>query len=176
MRKTQDEAVARAMEGCLPFTPARLLDIAVMWESVMKEKQASPDAHADLSFSFAYHRKAQALGIAAYMERHGIQERRNIGCFQLDFFKPGDIVTLRKGQTVHTTHPTLKGPVKRDRTVKVHTVFDGYSFDLNDERRATVVNPKIEWVGSGGYWYWIDIEDVIDGSATSESLPSALAA
>lgn len=154
-------AAARAIEGNDPFTPDRLLEIAVKWEDVMRDKQASDDAHPDVSFSFAYYRSRQAFGVADYMKRHGIAEKRNIGCFQLDSVKVGDMVKLPKGLELKTTHPSIKGPVKRDRTVKVHRVVEGYTNDLENPLKALVSNPKVEWVGSGGYWYWADIDDVI---------------
>lgn len=153
------------MEGSDPFTPSRLLEIADIWERVMREKQGSPEAHPDIDFSFAYQRNRNAIGIAAYIDKHSIESRRNIGCFQLDHFREGDVVRLRRRQEFGTTHPSVKGPVKRDRTIKVHRVMPGYATDLERGHRALVMNPKIEWVGTGSYYFWCEVEDVVLANA-----------
>ncbi|MCZ7862458.1 hypothetical protein O9X98_13880 [Agrobacterium salinitolerans] len=160
MRNSQSNEIVQAIEGTEAFTPSRLVDIASRWERVMQDKRDDSTAHSDISPSFAYHRKRQALGIAEYMQRHGIEERRNIGCFQLDFVNPGDTVRLRKGLQFGTTHPSVKGPVKRNRTVEVHHTYEGYTSDLEHGRKAVVCNPRVEWVGTGGYWCWADIDDI----------------
>lgn len=137
----------------------------------MREKQQSPEAYLTVDFSFAYHRKRNALEIVAYMEKRGIAERRNTGCFQLDNFNKGDVVRLRKGQECGTTHPSMEGPVKRDRTVKVHRVMPGYTTDLESDHRALVVDPRIEWVGTGSYYFWCDIENITLEASKSLTRP-----
>jgi hypothetical protein len=84
--------------------------------------------------------------------------------------KAGDKVTIRKDATVKTSQGKIL-TMKNNRRVKVHHVLNGYTVDAADrayrERHGLpdvgVVNPKVVWAGSGGYWHEADINDVLEG-------------
>lgn len=159
------------IEGTDPYTPARLLDIATLWDVILNEKRADASAHPVVDISHARYRRDQAFGIAAYMEREGIAERRNIGCFQLDFVKPGQKVILRKGKAFRTMHPSQKGPAKKDRAILVYRCDEGYTHDLENPHTALVSGPNIVWTGTGGYWCYANLDDVEIVKAEDGSQP-----
>lgn len=75
--------------------------------------------------------------------------------------KPGMMVTIRKGTIIHTT--AQQGPKIASRTykVKVNHLLNGVT--RHRDHRDDVVdfqNPRVRWVGTGGYWYDADINDV----------------
>jgi len=76
--------------------------------------------------------------------------------------KKGDVVTIRKGVTVHTTRPAKnrKGYVRHTagRTYKivVDHVLNG-THHIEDEWHT---NPSVRWPGTGGYWCEVDINDI----------------
>lgn len=70
--------------------------------------------------------------------------------------KAGDIVTIRKGVTIFTTHPDGRGKVAgRTYKIKIDHVLWGCTRDGEHYR-----NPSVRWPGSGGYWNEVDINDV----------------
>ena len=81
--------------------------------------------------------------------------------------KQGDIVTIRKGVMVHT-HKGIK-PAGRTFKVKIYRFDNGYVMPTEEveyrkrhgkDVTQTVFNPHIVWPGSGGYWCWVDLNDV----------------
>lgn len=77
--------------------------------------------------------------------------------------KMGDMVTLPKGGKFHSTKPGGREQVsKRARTIKVHSVDQGCASYTN--HRGEVVparNPRIVWVGGGGYWCDADLNELV---------------
>lgn len=67
--------------------------------------------------------------------------------------KRGDIVTIRKGTTV-TSLSRGKYVLKRAQTVKVYSVFNGYTHN------GVTRKPEVSWTGAGGYWCYANQEDV----------------
>lgn len=84
--------------------------------------------------------------------------------------KRGDTVTIRKGTSIKTTHPTKKEIVAgRTYTVKINHILNGTSeanWEFNtwtqkyEEVRKPLSNPSVRWAGAGGYWYEVDVNDI----------------
>ena len=72
----------------------------------------------------------------------------------------GDYVRIPKGTMVRNL---LKGekPAGRSYTIKVHHILQGAEYDDGPDG-PTVINPKICWPGTGGYWSEVDINDVLE--------------
>ena len=76
----------------------------------------------------------------------------------------GDIVKIPKGTMVEN-HRTGVKPAGRTYTVTVSHILSGAEY--NDRAMEgpyydgpQIVNPKIVWAGSGGYWSECDINDI----------------
>ena len=72
----------------------------------------------------------------------------------------GDQVRIKKGARRRSTNPKLRGVgdiVPRDFTVTVHDAYAGFACPHGNE---PLTNPTIHWAGAGGYWYWVDANDV----------------
>ncbi|KWU26294.1 hypothetical protein [Burkholderia cenocepacia] len=106
---------------------------------------------------------------ADWMEAHGIEQTANIGPFMTTLPKRLQQVRIRKGARIFGTGPKIgrEGEItQRARVVVVHSVDKGY-IDTHtgrkwvDERHApVVVQARVHWAGTGGYWRWTDIENV----------------
>lgn len=71
----------------------------------------------------------------------------------------GQEVVVPRGAVVRSTHPKNKKRVcKRAQKIKVHSVGWGMERD-----GKAVCNPEITWVGAGGYWCWVDVNEVLEG-------------
>lgn len=71
--------------------------------------------------------------------------------------KPHDYVWIPKGVFITTTHPH-RGPSydnPRRRKVCIHHLLPGATQGL-----IPTLNPRVVWVGQGGYWFNCDINDV----------------
>ena len=91
--------------------------------------------------------------------------------------KRGDQVTIPKGTTIRTTHPRRSPSYVAGRTykIKVFTMMRGSSDTKHEWNDATQKydqvriprdNPAVEWPGEGGYWCWVDINDVPEAMAS----------
>lgn len=77
-----------------------------------------------------------------------------------DLPRPGEEVTVIKGATVRTFHPSAgrKPRVsKRRQRVRVDHVIGGY---VDFHHGLTVRSPEVRWAGSGGYWTWVHAHEV----------------
>jgi len=92
----------------------------------------------------------------------------------------GDVVTIRRGTTIRTTHPR-RGPsyvAGRSYKVTVHSLMTGSS-DRTPGPNGEVVltprdNPAVQWPGDGGYWCWVDINDIPETAAGDVSRSAVL--
>lgn len=162
-----------AIEGTDAFTPESLEKIAARWEEIARAKGTEADQHPDIDMWTASYRGEQAAGIAAHMRRHGMIESRNIGCFQLDFFEKGDIVRLRKGTRYRSMKSRDDEIVGRTYSITVHRADQGFTDNLHKEHKSVVTKPKIVWAGAGGYWCYVDIDDVELVSRAADQLKTA---
>lgn len=75
--------------------------------------------------------------------------------------KEGDKVTLKKGAKFTTTKTTGVQVVKRTRTVTVFSTDKGCDPYKNyHQEQIPARNPRIIWVGGGGYWCDADINEI----------------
>lgn len=81
--------------------------------------------------------------------------------------KRGDTIVIPKGVTVRSMHPQRDKPyvTKRAQRVKVFSIGSGSSVTHyrpgGGHERVPTANPTVEWAGSGGYWCWVDINDIL---------------
>lgn len=85
--------------------------------------------------------------------------------------KKGDRVTIRKGTVIRTTHPQRSPSYIAGRTYKVtiHHMMEGSSDTKHEwdeaaqkyrEVRIPRDNPSVNWPGEGGYWCWVDLNEI----------------
>jgi hypothetical protein len=153
------------VEGVEPFTPARLREIAAKWDEIAQSIYAGTNVIPNVDLSIAHHRGEQALGVARFMEREGMASARNIGCFQLDQVKKGDVVRIKKGILLSSMEPKFRqrGCKKVNgatRNIVVHRFEHGWGVDLHKEHKAYVSMPGVVWAGAGGYWLSARLDDI----------------
>lgn len=149
------------------YTKDRLLEIAVEAQSRYEARLALfPAGTYDLERNEARRLHESAMLAALSLEETGEREANAVGSF-CDFtaFK-GQKLTLKEGAMVRTTHPQKRGGYRnpRRREVTVHNQSFGKVDPYGHHQGSAVRNPEITWVGSGGYWFWADINDFdLDG-------------
>lgn len=76
--------------------------------------------------------------------------------------KPGMMITIRKGTVIQTTDAKQREKIAtKTYKVRVHHILVGVTRHLNYHREVVdFQNPRIRWVGTGGYWYDADINDI----------------
>lgn len=82
--------------------------------------------------------------------------------------KRGDTVTIKKGTVIKTTMPRPEDKTKiagRTYKVQVDHVLPGRTITELTCRRGETPgpkqNPSVRWPGTGGYWFEVDINDVV---------------
>jgi hypothetical protein len=71
--------------------------------------------------------------------------------------QPGNLVKIKKGARVSTTHPKGSYECRRSYIFKVHDVYPGYD---DSHYSGAVRTASVHWVGTGSYWFWTDMENV----------------
>ena len=89
-----------------------------------------------------------AFACAEWMDTNGYRELPWVGPFGNPPFKAGDVVRVRKGARIHSTKAGNRKNAGRAYAVTLACVFQGY---VSYGRGAHVEQPKVEWVGAGGY-------------------------
>lgn len=74
--------------------------------------------------------------------------------------KRGDIITIKKGAPLYSMKYMKKYIAKKTYKVKVSHLQHGMQY--MDGHEKIVENTSVAWAGSGGYWSWIDINEVIE--------------
>lgn len=71
-------------------------------------------------------------------------------------FKERDILQIKKGDIIYSLNPAHKKTVSKiNRKVRVDHTIPGYkNVPGYDDQKAA-----IRWVGSSGYWYWIEWDE-----------------
>jgi len=101
-----------------------------------------------------------AFHAAAWMEARKIPSLRFVGPFgdPKSVFKRGQVVRIPKGTRI--SRPTFPGDREivagRTYSVILNDVYAGYV----DPRDRSVVQPRLLWAGTGGYWCYADPNDV----------------
>ena len=159
------------------ITPDFLLEIAIAAE---EESKTAGDGFARLA---ARHRANDAMFCAKWMEETRAEPCAFLGPFCADgaiLPKRGDRMTAEKGAIIHSMD--TKGPDEpRDKPstrklgVQVMHATSGYIHRFNGEYEgAQVVNPRVTWAGSGGYWKSVDANSLIEPTAAAKLLSEML--
>ncbi len=78
----------------------------------------------------------------------------------------GDLVRIPKGTMVSRLGTGANIGVKpagRSYTVRVAHILQGAEYDDGPDG-PTVINPKVVWAGTGGYWAEVDINDILEAN------------
>ena len=78
-------------------------------------------------------------------------------------FKAGDSVLIPKGTMVRNLHRG-EYPAGRTYTVTVNHILSGAEYQNGGPDGPTVINPKVCWAGTGGYWSECDINDILEAN------------
>lgn len=76
------------------------------------------------------------------------------------FPEKGESVSLIKGTEFSSTHPDPdmeSGVLSRKQSVKVSSIHGGY---IDRDREVKVVDPSVNWAGTGGYWRWTSVANI----------------
>ena len=140
------------------ITVQYLLDLAIEQEAIYRELSAKfPPGTISRERSDAHQTHTQALIAADWMEKNGIRSALHVGPFSSVTIRAEKPIQIRSGSLILTTHP--KGSVISTQSQKIerfHRIDKGYV----SERERAVVNPKLVWAGTGGYWRWTDLNNV----------------
>lgn len=142
------------------YSVEKLLDIAMTAEAEYHRlREIYPPGTINDARNGAYELSEKATLAAEWMEANGFKELPYVGSFGDPGIHPGDHVRIKAGAVIHSTYPGAPrcGIVSpRASTVQVRFFDRGgvhYVRQLNGEN---VIQPKITWAGSGGYWRWTD--------------------
>lgn len=141
------------------ITPESLLQIAAESELLYKDLSIQfPPGTYSRERNGARDRMDRALLCADWMIRKGHESLRFVGPFGNIPVKNGERVRVKAGSLVFSTNPQVDQTgveLKRSQIVTIHgDVSPGY---VNENR---LVQPRVTWAGSGGYWRWTDLNNV----------------
>lgn len=148
----------------MTFTPQYLLEKALEAETryLALLAQFPPGTiHDERNEARRQMRDAQTC--AAWMEKQGLVECANVGPFMTTQVSKGQRVRVRKGARVFGTAPRMPREghtIERARYVTVHSCDSGYLDSRDDSGNPDVVQGKITWADTSGYWTWTDINNV----------------
>ena len=75
-------------------------------------------------------------------------------------FRQGQRVRIRKGTVISKTKSGSSFVAGRTYVVEVRSLDNGADGYVRDGHVVEAQNPRVVWVGSGGYWHSADINDV----------------
>lgn len=147
-----------------------LMAFAEKAEQLYRERSALyPSGTVDDARNDARRQMENALVCAAWLERSGITALTFVGPFGPVLPQRGDRVRIAKGAEIRSTHPKKKGGVTNGRILTV-TVLDAYPGYVDRYHgHPEVVQPKIQWVGAGGYFRWTDACNLVVESPASDA-------
>lgn len=95
-------------------------------------------------------------------------------------YRAGSTIQIPAGINIHTTRPAPNRELvaRRNRSIRIHhfrsgrsvtksylDYYHGNHFGVSrnalGEPLYAVENPEICWVGTGGYWHWVDLNRVV---------------
>lgn len=147
------------------FTPDSLRALADQAEQKYEALRAQfPPGTVHDGRNRAYTTLHKARIAAQWMEKHGHQHLRYVGDFGSLALQRGDEVAVRKGALIFSTAPNWPRegkPSSRIQRIKIHSVDRGFvPVYQPDETCDQLRQPRVEWVGAGGYWKWTDANNV----------------
>jgi hypothetical protein len=76
--------------------------------------------------------------------------------------KKGMMVTIRKGTVIHTTDAKQRQKIAtKTYKVKIDHTLPGVTRHINyHQETVDFQNPRVRWVGTGGFWYDVDINEI----------------
>lgn len=141
-------------------TPALLLAIAVRANDERELLSGAGDqASRDVRSQF-YTLEEDALVCGQWMESHGLKSACNVGPFGPAEPRRGQMVTIRKGSLVRTTHPSGPRTSARAQEIKVDSAHRGYVDHSARFGEEKVREGEVSWAGAGGYWRRTALENV----------------
>jgi hypothetical protein len=73
-------------------------------------------------------------------------------------YSRGQEIKLRKGSVVRSTNPSKKEyTLSRNQKVTVHSYYP----PLKGWGDYPAKNAEVHWAGTGGYWCWTDVENIV---------------
>jgi len=146
------------------FTPESLLAIAAEAEARYQALLAEhPPGTINQERNDAYDLAEKALVCAEWLERSGRGSLAYVGPFGTLPFGRGSRVRIRKGAIIRSTKPGTPRegvPAKTTHVVTVHDIHCGFASTWGSLGEEKVRQPAVNWAGDGGYWRWVDANDV----------------
>lgn len=144
------------------YSTSSLLAIASEAEKQYLNLQAQhPPGTIHMGRNAAYSQMQQALACATWLETQSVQEMANVGPFMATHIVRGQRVRICRGARVFGTGPKAERGgtlTKRAYVVTVHSSDSGYIDSCS--RQPKIVQGKITWAGTGGFWRWTDLNSV----------------
>lgn len=141
-----------------PITPNSLLEYAIELEELLVPQEPGTVSEHNYELKKLIR---EASDTAMIMEQNGVAEAAFAGRFATARVAETKRVRIKKGARRFSTHPQvpIDGEiVPRAYTVEIHDVYSGF---VDPHRRdPRIVNGQVHWVGTGGYYFWADINDV----------------
>jgi hypothetical protein len=72
------------------------------------------------------------------------------------------VVIIPRGTFIRTTGPKSKYKAGKTYKVKVDHYISGTQYEESYGYR--IENPEVRWVGTGGYWHGVDINDILEAN------------
>ena len=138
------------------FTPDALLDIAIQAEADVKAAQASGGS------VYPHYRRAQeAMVCAEWLDAQPVKVTPFVGSFGDVHYSRGDRVRIKHNSMIHSTNPTRRHRASKiSYMVNVFFFFEGWVNTSARRDDELVRQPRVDWVGQGGYWCWTDAQNV----------------
>jgi hypothetical protein len=109
----------------------------------------------------AYREAEEAAACATWMAKQGIDRLVSVVPFSTIALERGAVVRIAKGARIFSTHPSVPREGLQARCaqqVKLHFIDRGYVDGRSTD--PIIVQGKVQWAGTGGYWRWTDINNV----------------
>ena len=147
------------------FKVATLISMA---EDAQQRYDALLQKHPSGTFNeernLARQESATLMACAEWMMDNNIDQMANVGPLIGTPVKKGQRVRVRKGAKVTGTFQGGKEGIilARSQVVTVHALDKGYLNFLEgrDRKSPKMVQSRVVWAGSGGYWRYAELNDV----------------
>lgn len=147
------------------FTRDSLLELAVQQDEIVKSTATPPGIRCSDEHLAARRQRDKALAAASWMEQEGVSQLAHVGEFLSFQLHKDQQVRLRRGARIHSTNPQVsrEGKINTlNRQIRVFDVHSGFiaTNGYSALHGGPLRNAEVHWVGTGGYWYWTDINNV----------------
>ena len=147
------------------FTRDSLLELAVQQDEIAQATNTPPGVMCSDENLNARRQRDKALAAASWMEQEGIAQMAHVGEFLSFELQKDQRVRLRRGAHIYSTNPQVsrEGKINTlNRQIRVFDVHSGFiaTNGFSAIHGGPLRNAEVHWVGTGGYWYWTDINNV----------------